>query len=121
MLVEDTITIAPEIKKFMDETKMMQQQSNKKNNAMLSGSILSAAVFLGSAFIFESNETAVILGCFWGVFVSAPWSTVTLCPAVAAASATAHPKVPDDQFERYRTGSMGSIVAPIVRRMCNDV
>ena len=46
----------------MDETKMMQQQSNKKNNAMLSGSILSAAVFLGSAFIFESNETVGILG-----------------------------------------------------------
>ena len=60
--IEDTITIAPEIKKFMDETKMMQQQSNKKNNAMLSGSILSAAVFLGSAFIFESNETAGVLG-----------------------------------------------------------
>ena len=60
--IEDTITIAPEIKKFMDETKMMQQQSNKKNNAMLSGSILSAAVFLGSAFIFESNETVGVLG-----------------------------------------------------------
>ena len=60
--IEDTITIAPEIKRFMDETKMMQQQSNKKNNAMLSGSILSAAVFLGSAFIFESNETAGVLG-----------------------------------------------------------
>ena len=60
--IEDTITIAPEIKRFMDETKMMQQQSNKKNNAMLSGSILSAAVFLGSAFIFQSNETAGVLG-----------------------------------------------------------
>ena len=60
--IEDTITIAPEIKKFMDETKMMQRQSNKKNNAMLSGSIFAAAVFLGSAFIFQSNETAGVLG-----------------------------------------------------------
>ena len=33
--IEDTITIAPEIKKFMDETKLMQKQSHKKNNACL--------------------------------------------------------------------------------------
>ena len=46
----------------MDETKLMQKQSHKKNNAMLSGSILSAAVFLGSAFLFQSNETVGILG-----------------------------------------------------------
>ena len=41
---------------------MMQKQSTKKNNAMLSGSILSAAVFLGSAFLFQSNETIGITG-----------------------------------------------------------
>ena len=60
--IEDTITIAPEIKKFMDENRMMQKQSTKKNNAMLSGSILSAAVFLGSAFLFQSNETIGVAG-----------------------------------------------------------
>jgi len=60
--IEDTITIAPEIKKFMDENRLMQKQSTKKNNAMLSGSILSAAVFLGSAFLFQSNETIGITG-----------------------------------------------------------
>ena len=32
--IEDTLTIAPEIKKFMEDTKLMQQQSGKKNNAM---------------------------------------------------------------------------------------
>ena len=60
--IEDTITIAPEIKKFMDDTKMMRQQSGRKNNAMLSGSIFAAAVFLGSAFLFQSNETVGVLG-----------------------------------------------------------
>jgi len=60
--IEDTITIAPEIKKFMDDTKMMQQQFSKRNYTMLSGSILSAAVFLGSAFLFQSNETVGVLG-----------------------------------------------------------
>ena len=33
--IEDTITIAPEIKKFMDENRLMQKQTTKKNNAML--------------------------------------------------------------------------------------
>ena len=60
--IEDTLTIAPEIKKFMEDTKLMQQQSGKKNNAMLAGSIFAAAVFLGSAFMFQSNETVGVLG-----------------------------------------------------------
>ena len=49
--LDDTLTIAPEIKKFMDENRMMQYNNNKKSNTLLSGSILSAAVFLGSAFL----------------------------------------------------------------------
>ena len=60
--IEDTLTIAPEIKKFMDDTKLMQQQSGKKNNSMLAGSIFAAAVFLGSAFMFQTNETVGVLG-----------------------------------------------------------
>jgi len=60
--LDDTLTIAPEIKRFMDETKMMQQQFSKRNYTMLSGSILSAAVFLGSAYLFQSNETIGVLG-----------------------------------------------------------
>ena len=60
--IEDTLTIAPEIKKFMDDTKLMQQQSGRKNNTMLAGSIFAAAVFLGSAFMFQSNETVGVLG-----------------------------------------------------------
>ena len=40
----------------------MQQQSNKKGNAMLAGSIFAAAVFLGSAFMFQTNETVGVLG-----------------------------------------------------------
>ena len=60
--LDDTLTIAPEIKKFMDENRMMQYNNNKKSNTLLSGSILSAAVFLGSAFLFQSNENLGIVG-----------------------------------------------------------
>ena len=51
-----------EIKKLMDENRMMQHSNNIKSNTLLSGSILSAAVFLGSAFLFQSNENLGIIG-----------------------------------------------------------
>ena len=60
--LDDTLTIAPEIKKFMDENRLLQQRSTQRNSTMLSGSILSAAVFLGSAFLFQSNETLGVAG-----------------------------------------------------------
>ena len=60
--LDDSLTIAPEIKKFMDENRLLQQRSTQRNSTMLSGSILSAAVFLGSAFLFQSNETLGVAG-----------------------------------------------------------
>ena len=60
--LDDTLTIAPEIKRFMDENRLLQQRSTQRNSTMLSGSILSAAVFLGSAFLFQSNETLGVAG-----------------------------------------------------------
>jgi uncharacterized membrane protein (UPF0136 family) len=41
---------------------MMQYNNNKKSNTLLSGSILTAAVFIGSAFLFQSNESVGIVG-----------------------------------------------------------
>ena len=67
--VEDTITIAPEIKKFMDENRVLQQQMKQKSNAMLSGSIVSSAVFIGSAFLFQTNETLGIAGMIASVAI----------------------------------------------------
>ena len=57
----------------MDENRIMQINNSKKSNTLLSGSILSAAVFLGSTFLFQSNEiigttgmiaSVVIMGIF---------------------------------------------------------
>jgi len=53
----------------MDENRMMQYNNNKKSNILLSGSILSAAVFLGSAFLFQSNENLGIVGMIASVVI----------------------------------------------------
>jgi len=60
--LDDTLTIAPEIKKFMDENRVLQQKNKQSSNILLSGSILSGAVFFGSAFLFQSNETFGMAG-----------------------------------------------------------
>jgi predicted unusual protein kinase regulating ubiquinone biosynthesis (AarF/ABC1/UbiB family) len=60
--LDDTLTIAPEIKKFMDENRILQQKTKQGSNTLLSGSILSGAVFFGSAFTFQSNEIIGVTG-----------------------------------------------------------
>lgn len=61
--LEATITIAPELKKFIDENRSLQLLSAKpKSNILLSGSILSSAIFVGSAFLYNTNESASIVG-----------------------------------------------------------
>jgi len=73
--LDDTLTIAPEIKKFMDENRVLQQKNKHGSNTLLSGSILSGAVFFGSAFLFQSNETLGMIGmiasaAIMGIFVA---------------------------------------------------
>jgi len=46
----------------MDENRMLQQKSKHGSNILLSGSILSGAVFFGSTFLFQSNETIGVIG-----------------------------------------------------------
>ena len=67
--VSDAVTIAPELKKYMDENRVLQQQMKQKSNAILSGSITSSAVFIGSAFLFQTNETLGIAGMIASVVI----------------------------------------------------
>ena len=46
----------------MDENRVLQQKSKRGSNVLLSGSILSGAVFFGSAFLYQSNEILGIIG-----------------------------------------------------------
>ncbi len=61
--LEATITIAPELKKFIDENRSLQLLSTKpKSNVLLSGSILSSAIFIGSTLLYNTNEIVSIVG-----------------------------------------------------------
>ncbi len=46
----------------MDENRVCMQMQNPKSNVLLSGSILSSAIFIGGALVYSSNETAGIAG-----------------------------------------------------------
>ncbi|MGQ0772528.1 MAG: ABC1 kinase family protein [Nitrososphaerota archaeon] len=60
--IDATISIAPELKKFLEENRSLQLNARPKGNTILAGSILSSAIFIGSALIYSSNETAGISG-----------------------------------------------------------
>lgn len=61
--IDATISIAPELKKFIDDNRSLQILNSKpKSNILLSGSILSSAIFVGSAVLYNSNETLGITG-----------------------------------------------------------
>jgi len=61
--IDATISIAPELKKFLDENRSLQLNTTKpKSNILLSGSILSSAIFVGSAFLYSSNNIIGITG-----------------------------------------------------------
>jgi len=69
--IEDTITIAPEIKRFMDENRVYMQMQRPKSNVLLSGSILSSAIFIGGALVYPANETAGIAGMIGALAIMA--------------------------------------------------
>lgn len=54
--VDATISLAPKLKKFLDDQNSLSLQQKPKNNTLLSGSILSSAIFIGSALLISSNE-----------------------------------------------------------------
>jgi len=68
--IDATISIAPELKKFIDENRSLQLLNAKpKSNTLLSGSILSSAIFVGSAFLYSSNDVLGISGMVGALIV----------------------------------------------------
>ncbi|MDE1828892.1 MAG: AarF/ABC1/UbiB kinase family protein [Thaumarchaeota archaeon] len=68
--VEATIAVVPEIRKYLEDTKRIRE-SPPKPNTLLAGSILTAAVFVGSTILYTTNPllgevgmicSAVIMG-----------------------------------------------------------
>ena len=71
--ISTAISLVPELQRFLDENNT--SQGGKKNkSSLISGSILSSGVFIGSTFLFSSNELAGIIGMvssivIMGIFV----------------------------------------------------
>ena len=58
--IDSTIRMGPEMKKFMDETQIFMKK--RKPMVLLSGSIFSSAIFMGSVFLYQSNELLGLSG-----------------------------------------------------------
>jgi predicted unusual protein kinase regulating ubiquinone biosynthesis (AarF/ABC1/UbiB family) len=68
--IDATISIAPAIKKFLDDNRSLQLLNAKpKSNILLSGSILSSAIFIGSTFLYQSNESIGITGMIISIVI----------------------------------------------------
>jgi predicted unusual protein kinase regulating ubiquinone biosynthesis (AarF/ABC1/UbiB family) len=60
--LDATISIAPELKKLLEENRSLQLNARPKTNTFLAGSILSSAVFVGSAVVYSTNEAVGAFG-----------------------------------------------------------
>ena len=52
--IDYAIRMGPEMKKFMDETQILMKK--RKPMVLLSGSIFASAIFMGSVFLYQTNE-----------------------------------------------------------------
>jgi len=58
--IETALRLGPEMKELMNEVQIFMKK--RKPMVLVSGSIFASAIFLGSAFLFQSNESFGILG-----------------------------------------------------------
>ncbi|HIH46505.1 MAG TPA: AarF/ABC1/UbiB kinase family protein [Candidatus Nitrosotenuis sp.] len=69
--LDATISIAPELKKFLEENRSLQLINKPKQNTLLAGSILSSAVFMGSAILYSANSTTATIGMIGAIAIMA--------------------------------------------------
>jgi predicted unusual protein kinase regulating ubiquinone biosynthesis (AarF/ABC1/UbiB family) len=69
--VDSAIAIVPEIREFLEQNKNMQTNKPKSRTILLSGSILSAAVFMGSAILYSTNYLAGEIGMVGSIVIMA--------------------------------------------------
>ena len=68
--IDATISIAPELRRFIEDNRSTQFLNSKpKSNILLSGSILSAAIFIGSSIIYSSNQSIGITGIIGSLII----------------------------------------------------
>jgi predicted unusual protein kinase regulating ubiquinone biosynthesis (AarF/ABC1/UbiB family) len=67
--IDSAIALVPEIRRFLEENKNMQSNKSKLRIPLLSGSILSAAVFVGSAILYSTNNLVGEIGLIGSVVI----------------------------------------------------
>ena len=58
--IDSAIRLGPEMQKLMDEAQIFMKK--RKPTALLSGSIFASAIFIGSVFLYQSNESLGLVG-----------------------------------------------------------
>lgn len=67
--VDSAIAVVPEIRRFLDDTKRMRENRPKSKIVLLSGSILSAAVFVGSTMLYTTDHLIGEAGMIGSVII----------------------------------------------------
>ncbi len=67
--VDATIAVVPEIRKFLDDTKRMRENLHTSKHTLIAGSIMSAAVFVGSTILYTTNYLMGEIGIIGSVVV----------------------------------------------------
>jgi predicted unusual protein kinase regulating ubiquinone biosynthesis (AarF/ABC1/UbiB family) len=65
--IDSAITIVPEIKKFLEENRRIQENPPKSKNILLAGSILSSALFVGSTILYTVSHSLGEIGMMGSV------------------------------------------------------
>jgi predicted unusual protein kinase regulating ubiquinone biosynthesis (AarF/ABC1/UbiB family) len=67
--VDSAISVVPEIRKFLEDTKRMRENPTKSKNILLAGSILSGAIFIGSTILYTTNHLVGEMGMIGSVVI----------------------------------------------------
>jgi predicted unusual protein kinase regulating ubiquinone biosynthesis (AarF/ABC1/UbiB family) len=67
--IDSAIAVVPEIRRFLEENRKLQANPPKPKNILLSGSILSAAVFIGSAVLYQTNQLVGEIGMIGSIVI----------------------------------------------------
>jgi len=67
--VDSAIAVVPEIRKFLEDTKRMREHPPKQKNTLLAGSIMSGAIFVGSAILYTTNPLVGEMGMIGSVIM----------------------------------------------------
>jgi predicted unusual protein kinase regulating ubiquinone biosynthesis (AarF/ABC1/UbiB family) len=68
--IDATISIAPELKKFLEENRLLQLNTKPKNNVLLAGSILASSVFLGSTLLYSANPNLAVVAMIGAAIIA---------------------------------------------------